>query len=155
MFFLFFFNDKQPHSSVLWANYALCRLINMDQFMEMQLKCNTSKFFTSEMQLQLLYINFLLDNKQHAFRSNSHCCLQIFLWHLSCNSFSGACFELSPQGVVLISQALILTFLEESRSAYICLHQEIPQGRWKKDRCVKFWKNFIWFWQYNFSLSKC
>lgn len=33
----------------------------------------------------------------------------------------GSCFELSPQGVVLISQAFILTFVEESCSAYFCL----------------------------------
>lgn len=120
-------------------------------------KCNSkaTQANSSPWKCDYSYINFLLDNKQHAFRSNSHCCLQIFLWHLSCNSLSGACFELSPQGVVLISQALILTFLEESRSTYICLHQEIPQGRWKKYRLVKFLKNFIWFWPHNFSLSQC
>lgn len=38
--------------------------------------------------------------------------------------FLKACFELSPQGVVLISWALIPTSREES--AYICPQYEIP-----------------------------
>lgn len=74
-----------------------------------------------------------LDNKQHDFRSNKPLLLVNLLLTSVSKLLLGSCFELSPQGVVLISQALILTFLEESCCAYFLPSPRNPTGEGERN----------------------